>query len=227
MRHLIKKHKRKIIYTTPVLFFLFLTYTAVISPTKDPVTDLFLTSSSTRGTVGYSFSVDVTADTDTPINAVEASLSFPPEDLEVTSIDQTNSIIDLWVHQPSFLNDIGTITVDGGILRTGGFVKTGKLFTVNFLTKKAGTAKITADKVSFALADGKGTLATPKITELSYEIAAPEIKPVQSPDMNKSGSVNIIDAGLWVMDLFKPGNIRADLNGDGKINLKDLYFFWK
>jgi hypothetical protein len=225
MRHLLKKHKRKIVYTTPVLFFLFFTYAAIFSPEKAPVTGFSLIASSTSGTVGDSFSVDVNVDTDTPINAIEASLSFSPENVEVTSIDQKDSIIDLWVQSPSFFNDIGTITLGGGVLRPGGFVKTGKLFTVVFLTKKEGTAKITADKVSFALADGKGTLVTPKITEVSYEIAAVPEKPVQNPDMNANNKVDLVDAGLWVMDIFKPYTTRNDLNGDGKINFRDMYFF--
>ena len=225
MKHLIKKHKRKIVYTTPVLFFIFLTYTAVISPEKTPVADFSLTSSSTRGLVGDTFAVDVNVNTDTPINAIESSLSFPPENLEVVSIDQTNSIIDLWVNTPSFFNEIGTITLGGGVLRRGGFVKTGKVFTVIFLTKQTGMVKITADKTSFALADGKGTLVTPKINELSYEIEALKI-PVQNPDMNESETVNLVDAGIWMTNIFKPYSPRNDLNGDGKINLRDMYFFF-
>jgi hypothetical protein len=223
MRKLIKKHKRKIIYSCPIIFLIFLSYSSLLTPISTPITEIVLTASSTEGYVGDSFSVEVNVHTDTPINVVEAGLVFPSDILEVTEINQSDSLINIWVTEPTFLNTIGTVSFSGGILRQGGFVKKGKIITIFFTPKKEGTAIIQTHTASFALADGMGTLITPKTNEITYKIKE---KPTQNPDINKSGTVNLIDAGLWLTNIFKPYKTQNDLNGDGAINLRDMYFFW-
>jgi len=224
MRRLIKKHKRKILCSSPIFFLILLSYVTVIAPEKNPVSDMSLAATTTVGHVGDTFSVDVAVETDSPINVVEAALSFPNDLLAVTSIDRTDSMIDLWVTEPTPFNDIGIITFSGGTLQHGGFVKKGKIMTVHFSVKKEGTATIRIDKTSFALADGLGTLVTPKTNEIAYVV---EPKPKQNPDLNGDGNVTLADAGLWVVNLFQPATIQKnDINGDGGINLKDMYFFW-
>jgi hypothetical protein len=224
MRRLIKKHKKKIVIcTSPILFLILMSYTSFIEPKDAPKTDISLTQSAEKGYAGDVFSVDVDINTDTPINVIEAAITFPRDLVSVSLISKADSLINIWVMEPVFLNDIGTINFSGGILQQGGFVKNGKAITVVFKTKKEGEVKIQVDKASFALADGLGTLVTPQSNEIIYTI---EEKPVQSPDMNDSGTVNLVDAGLWVANLFTPEKERNDLNGDGAINLRDMYFFW-
>ena len=223
MRKLIKKHKRKIIYSCPILFFIFLSYSSLVTPVSEPTTEIILMASSTEGYVGVPFSVEVDVNTETPINVVEAGIIFPSELLEVAEINQSDSLINIWVTEPTFLNATGTISFSGGILQQGGFVKKGKIITIFFTPKKEGTAIVQTHNASFALADGMGTLITPKTNEISYTIKE---KPAQNPDMNESGTINLVDAGLWLTNIFKPYNTRNDINGDGAINLRDMYFFW-
>jgi len=224
MKRLVKKHKRKIIYTAPVLFFVMLAYNAVVNPAKiQPKMTIELVPSSVEGYEGDPLTVEVNIETDTPVNAIEASFSYPKDLLEVASISSTSSAVDLWAKEPSFFNDIGAITLSGGMLKTGGFVKQGRLITVSFKTKQSGTAKIMVKEAVFALADGKGTLVTPETKEISYEINE---KPVESPDLNDNGKIDLPDLGVWFLQLFRPYNAKVDLNGDKKINLEDAFFFF-
>lgn len=224
MKHLVKKHKRKIIYTAPVLFFVMLAYNAVTNPSKiQPKTTIEFVSSSTKGYAGDPFTVDVNVNTDTPINAVEASFAYPKDLLEVVSISSTSSIINLWAKEPVFFNDIGTFAFSGGTLKTGGFVKKGKLITVSFIAKQPGNAKVTVKEAVLALSDGKGTLVVPGSKDISYDI---DEKPATSPDLNENGKIDLPDLGVWFAQLFKPYDAKVDLNGDKKINLEDAFFFF-
>jgi hypothetical protein len=201
---------------------LFVTYSALVPAEHAPITNIILSAKADEGYVGDTFYAEVSIDTDTPINVIEASLLFPNEQLEAKEISQDGSLIDLWIKEPN-LETSGAIYFSGGILRAGGFVKTGKAFTVVFTATNEGSATIRLDRSSFALSDGKGTLITPKTNEIVFHIKK---KPAKDPDMNDSGTINLVDAGLWLTNIFKPYDTRNDLNGDGAISLRDMYFFW-
>jgi hypothetical protein len=205
------------------LILLFLGYTSLIEQEKEPAMNIVFVPSEEEGFAGDSFSVDVFINADAPINVVESSLSFPNDLLEAIEINKNDSIIDLWAIEPLPTDATGTIPFSGGILQQGGFVKKGKVFTVNFVAKKEGDAVIRSKKSSFALADGLGTIIVPNTNEISYTVKQ---KPAQNPDINKNGTINFVDAGLWMTNIFKPYETKNDMNGDGAINFRDLYFFW-
>ena len=48
---------------------------------------------------------------DQPMNAVSGVVSFPPSKLEVISLSKTDSVLSIWLHEPSFSNSLGTITL--------------------------------------------------------------------------------------------------------------------
>jgi hypothetical protein len=224
MRHTIKKHKKKIAYTMPFIFFLFFGMNIFVVPEFLPRESISLISIGNENivTVGDVFFADVMAVSDTPINAIEASLSFPSDLLEVENISLDGSILDLWPKKPSFSNASGTILWSGGTVQPGGFVQTGKIFNIAFVAKKTGEAKIRFDKALFAAYDGKGTILFPVQNGISYTIR-PKTKP--SPDFNNDGSITFTDINLWVVGYFRSYDPRYDLNTDGKVNLGDLSIF--
>jgi len=63
---------------------------------------------------GRSFSVSVLVSSpDQAMNAAQGEISFPTDQLEVLSISQANSVMNLWVQNPTFSNQDGTIDFGG------------------------------------------------------------------------------------------------------------------
>jgi hypothetical protein len=139
------------------------------------------------------------------INAVEGQISFPPSSLSISDIRYGNSIISLWVKNPTLDASAGTITFTGGI--PGGFNgSTGNLFTFVVRPKKEGTLTIGLNDVKILLNDESGeemtglkvipftaeiTKAT-KATPLPVSIDPVSGKPVESTSENSVNPTNSV-----------------------------------
>lgn len=92
------------------------------------------------------------------LNAVSGTLSFPADLLQVVSVSKTNSILSLWIADPSFSNADGTISWSGIVPNPGYAGAGGKVFSVQFRVKRAGVATLSFLPSSQVLAnDGNGT----------------------------------------------------------------------
>jgi hypothetical protein len=224
VRHIIKKHEKKIVYTTPFIFFLFFGMNIFVVPEFIPRESISLSpiGGETSVMVGEIFFADVVARSDIPINAVEGLISFPPDIFEVEDISLDGSILDLWPRKPSFSNASGTIFWSGGTVRVGGFSQMGKILNIAFVAKKPGVADVKFNKVLFAAYDGKGTILFPAQNKISYTIH-PKTKP--SLDFNNDSIINFTDINLWIIGYFRNYDPRYDLDANGKINLGDLSVF--
>lgn len=108
--------------------------------------------------VGDIFSVSVNvSSSDKAINAVSGVVSFSPSVFEVISISKTNSIINLWVEEPSFSNKDGTINFEGVALNPGFLGSHGTIISVNFKAKNPGQGKISFSSGAILANDGAGT----------------------------------------------------------------------
>lgn len=108
--------------------------------------------------VGESFSVGVyVSSSDQSMNAASATIAFPSDLLEVTSLDQGGSIIQIWVTEPNFSNTTGTINFEGIILNPGFQGGSGKLITIHFRAKAPGEAAVNFLNGSILANDGKGS----------------------------------------------------------------------
>lgn len=224
MRRLIKKHKNKIVYTTPFLFFLFFGVNLLVVPEFIPRESLSFVPVDPKyiPAVGDVFFVDVMATSDMPINAAEITVSFPTDKMEASDVSQDGSILDLWVQEPGYSNTAGTVDWSGGTVKSGGFTGTGKLVNIAFTAKKPGVGTLAFDTGLFAAHDGKGTTLFPVKNSLLYTIR-PKTKP--SPDLNSDGLVNFMDISTWIAAYFRSYNPEYDLNADGKISTSDLSIF--
>ena len=108
--------------------------------------------------VGSTFSVSVYAgSSDQAMNAASGVISFPWDKLEVVSLSKTGSIFSLWVQEPSFSNSAGTVSFEGIVLNPGYTGASGKILTITFRTKTAGTANLSFSSGSVLANDGTGT----------------------------------------------------------------------
>lgn len=100
------------------------------------------------------------------INAAQITIKFPQDKLKVVDLVKEESIFSLWPKEPSFSNEIGTISLVGGVPR--GFEGKGKILSIAF---KVVSENIKENKVEIdfgsdclvLLNDGLGTKTNLKI----------------------------------------------------------------
>jgi hypothetical protein len=108
----------------------------------------------------------------TTINAIESSIKYPADILEIKSISKASSLIQLWSKEPSFSNESGLASYSGGV-PSPGFTGTGITLTINFLAKKEGEATIYFSSGMVLAADGRGTDVLTSKSGAKYSIKAP------------------------------------------------------
>jgi len=100
----------------------------------------------------------VVSSSDQALNAISGTVSFPTDLLQVVSVSRVSSILSLWVVEPTFSNTDGTISFSGIVPNPGYTGGNGRVFSIQFRAKKAGTATIAFQSSSQVLAnDGSGT----------------------------------------------------------------------
>jgi len=120
--------------------------------------DIFVTVDKNNVVENQTFSVSLYTNTKgVSINNIEGVLSFPKDYLGVDSVSSNGSIFSLWVEQPTFSNTNGSVSFNGGLPTPGYFGAKGKIISVVFRAKKAGTASIFFPSANIYADDGLGT----------------------------------------------------------------------
>ena len=137
----------------------------------------------------------VVSSSDQPLNAISGTLSFPPNLLHVVSVSQANSILSLWVAQPTFSNTDGTISFSGIVPNPGYQGSGGQVFSIQFLAEQTGTATLSLSSDSQVLAnDGNGTdilTGSPSGT-VTIETAPSQTPTPVSPVPAASGTISLV-----------------------------------
>lgn len=119
-----------------------------------------------------------------PINNAEAVINFPKDLLEVVSLSKSNSVFSLWVEDPAFSNANGTIHFNGGLPTPGYTGASGKILSIVFRAKAAGTASVLFLSGAVRANDGMGTdvlmAKTPANFIISKALEEPQI-PEETP----------------------------------------------
>ena len=185
--------------------------------------------------------IDIFITSRAPFNALEATLEFPPDFLEVKKLILSSPIIDIWVHEPEYSNEEGFVTLTGGTTKLGGVVGKSKILSIVFTPLKSGKIKLDFTNSLVLQHDGVGSdlneatfdadlfvddVENPqpsnvvtRSTSVEYEI-----KPVgpPSPDLDNNGNISLNDLSVFLPSLKKSYNPSHDFNQDGKINIKDV-----
>ncbi len=120
------------------------------------------------------------------VNALEGTLFFPEELLEVKTVRDGNSIINFWIERPA-IGQAGTIIFSG--ITPGGYQGAkGLLFSVIFQTKTSGQGAIGIRAAKVLRNDGEGTSVEVKISPFRFSISKggdltyPKIEAVKDTD---------------------------------------------
>lgn len=151
-------------------------------------------------------SVDVYAFAHVPVNAVDVTLRFDKKAVEVISVDRGQSVLTIWTEDPIIESD--KVTLRGGTFRKG-FIGEHKLATIELRAKQTGQSQFTIDNVMLLAGDGSGT-------------------PITAAESNQStASLYIYDENTSPEDIGIDVkiNVVSDLDGDGKVTLKDISAF--
>lgn len=118
---------------------------------------LFLSTKSENVTIGDKFEVEVKINSeDIGFNAAQATIQFPKDILEVATLDSASSIFNIWLQDPVFSNQDGSINFIGG--STSGFAgKSLEILKIAFKVKGSGTANLVFTDGAVTASDGSGT----------------------------------------------------------------------
>lgn len=187
-----------------VLGFLAVLSASVVSTEKSYVR---LLPSQTAVMEGERFSIDVYASAHVPVNAIDITIDFNDEKVEVLSIDKAQSVLTVWTQEPTI--EGSTITFGGGTFRRG-FVGEHLVATIKAQAKVNGVTEFLVSEAQLLAGDGKGTpvavSGTGSESKQSFYIYDQDEDPAA------------ISANLGV-------NITADIDGDGKVTLRDISAF--
>ena len=172
-------------FSLAICFFILFIFGARVA---DAAT-LYFSPSSENFTVGNIFTVNVLVNTENAtINNIESTVNFPSDLLEVISFSKSGSIFSLWVEEPSFSNGAGTLSFNGGLPTPGFNGTTGKVLSVVFRVKKAGSATVIFSSPAIRANDGYGTnvfrTGAPALLNL-----VSEEKPLPSPSAPSPSAV--------------------------------------
>jgi hypothetical protein len=155
------------------------------------------TESVSAGTT-FTVAVDVTS-ADQAMNAASGDVSFPTDKLRVLNVSNTNSVMSLWVQNPTFSNAVsgGDVNFAGVVLNPGFTGSAGNVITIRFQALTAGTAMLSFSDGSVLANDGNGTnildsLGTAHIT-ITPAVIAPAPPTIPSPTPATSAPSSSVD----------------------------------
>ena len=148
--------KSRPVKTTALIIFLGVFFG--LGVLKVEAANLLMTPNSGEYAVGETFSINVYVDSrDELMNAASASIAFPTDLVEVTSVTRNSSIISYWVLGPEFSNSTGEVYFEGVVSNPGFDGSYGQLVTIRFRAKKEGNASLVFQEGSVLANDGLGT----------------------------------------------------------------------
>lgn len=167
-------HGNKKRYIATIFFIVY----ALVFPLITTAATLYFSPSSGSYAVGQQFNVRVlVSSTDKKINATGVDISFSPQDMELVSISELSSIIDVWGEKPTFSNNTGRASFEGLIL--DGFQgSSGGLVTLIFRAKSPGETVVRFSSGSVLAYDGLGTSVLSNLQNANFTIKGDSIIPV-------------------------------------------------
>lgn len=114
---------------------------------------------------------------DQALNAISGTLNFPADKLEVVSVSKSGSVINLWVKEPSFSNQSGTVSFEGIVLNPGYTGGSTLVLNITFKIKNIGNASLNLASAQVLANDGTGTNITKNVGGATFSLKVPEIKP--------------------------------------------------
>ncbi len=187
-------------------FFMTAIIFAIAVTTGNDVSYVRLETSAATVEAGSRFTVDVYAYAHVPVNAVDITLRFDSAAVEVLEVDRGQSVLTIWTEDPVIEKD--RVILRGGTFRRG-FIKEHKIASIDLKAKQTGQSDFKATDVMLLAGDGAGT-------PVSVAEALDSAVSLYIYDENTSPESIGVDVNVKIL---------TDLDGDGKVTLKDISAF--
>ncbi len=164
-------------------------FVAIISGAQAALAaSLYFSPSAGNYLVGQSFSASVyVSSPDQAMNAASGVISFTSDKLEVVSLSKSGSTINFWVQEPSFQNGAGAVNFEGIVMNPGFKGQGGKIITVNFRVKSAGSGYLNFSSAATLANDGKGTNILDNAGTAEFNLNVAAVGPQASEATTASG----------------------------------------
>lgn len=187
------------------LLFVLLTFFSLLGPTKALAATFYLSPSSGNYKVGDTVNASVLVNSDVAINAGEGSLSYSSDVLEYQTVSTSGSIFTFWTSGPS--GSASGVNFGGGLSQPGYTGTSGKLLTVTWKAKAAGTATIGVAGSKILANDGTGANVYSASSGATFTVGAAAVKSTK-PTVTVS-STSHSDSAKWY------ANRKIDLSWTG------------
>lgn len=180
--------------------------------------------------VGDLVPVTIYASAAVPVNAVELTVSFPEDKLDVFGVDRGQSVITIWTEDP--VVNSNSVQMRGGTFKRG-FLGDHQIATINFRAEKSGQYSISVEDVQLIAGDGEGTVvaavtkpeATISLFNFDESTSEEELKVAVakkvSTDLNNDGKVTLQDISAF-MGAWSNRSGSHDFDGDGRMTFRDF-----
>ncbi len=174
---------------------------------------IHIESSTSAVKAGEMFQMDVYVNAHVAVNAIDISLEFPKEQIEIVGIDTGESVITLWTQEPYVEND--KVILRGGTFRRG-FRGDHLIATINAKAIETGLAQVSIDDVMLLAGDGTGSKVS--VTPDDENSKTFYINDgTSNPITDEEGGVNLQGSASIV--------VITDIDGDGVVTLTDISRF--
>jgi hypothetical protein len=180
---------------------------------------------------GEEFSIDIVAYAHIPVNALDISIGFLAEAVEITGVDIGQSVLTVWTKEPVISGN--TIALSGGTYRRG-FIGEHKVATINVKAIKSGRTEFIVKTAQLLAGDGQGTPVSVSVNSdksvKSFIIYDQDEDPSKisaalevaiSTDIDNDGQVTLRDISSF-MSAWYDGSKTYDFNSDNRMNFIDF-----
>lgn len=179
---------------------------------------------------GERFTVAVYAHSYVPVNAVDVTLSFDKNAVDVLAVDRGQSVLTIWTEDPVIKDN--KVKLSGGTFRKG-FLGEHEIATIELRAKNTGLGTFEATDVILLAGDGSGTpVPVKKASQASVsffiydentdpETIAVNVKVQIVTDINGDGKVTLADISAF-MAAWASTDTTYDFNADGKMTFSDF-----
>lgn len=182
-------------------------FIAMAMPGTTQAAELYFKSEKDNFTIGDNFAVNVKINSETGINAAQATIEFPKNVLEITSVDKTGSIFEFWLREPDFSNDTGRLVFIGGSSKEfkGESLQ---VIKINFKVKSAGAADIIFTDGAVTAYDNNGTNVL-SVLRGAQIVSAPKIEKTTAQKITQNSPEPELPAALVKETLPKEAAIAS------------------
>lgn len=209
------------------LFAAILGASAVVGPDESYIR---LEASDTTVEAGDRFTMHIYANAHVPVNAVDITLRFDEELVEVLEVDRGQSVLTIWTEDPIVESD--RIILRGGTFRRG-FLGEHKIASIDLRASETGQSRFSVSDVVLLAGDGSGTAVRvsegpdPTVSLFVYDentdpsSIGVDVEVRVVTDINGDGNVTLQDVSAF-MAAWNSRDTVYDFNNDGQMTFRDF-----